>query len=272
MAQFSLSSTKVNRMTYNRQFSLNSFSSWNDVFIVCCWFVDGIETFSTFIWLSVSLCLFDYSGNIDVYNGNISNFLSIYSMFLLLFFVFFFFIIIIDRNSNRTHSCVLAKENYMFDHLPRSTLMNAISIGLYIVHSLLIENTTISSHLFSNQANELEKKKQDFCVLLLLLFLLFVIAILLKSWSAARHVLRVLEVHASRLIQSNYKFFLITIGLFGKENDWPLIDIESSFSLPLFQTPLRCLPCIKIYIFQYYSIMWCVWNSINIQINSSQKA
>lgn len=121
-------------------------------------------------------------------------------LFIQCFFFYFYFFIIIDRNSNWTHLCVLATENYMFDHLPRSTIMNAISIGLYIVHSVLIENTTILSHSFQTKLKKLKR------FLLLLLFFLLHSLLLFRS-SHDRHVLRALEVHASRLIQSNYKMF-----------------------------------------------------------------
>lgn len=129
------------------------------------------DLFDFYLIIRLSLCLFNYSGNIDVYNGNISNFLSIYLMFLLPLLL-----LLLHHHRQKfqldAHSCVLAEENYMFDHLPRSTLMNAISIGLYIVHSVLIENTTILSHLFSNQANELEKNDARFSLAIVILFVI----------------------------------------------------------------------------------------------------
>lgn len=129
------------------------------------------DLFDFYLIIRLSLCLFNYSGNIDVYNGNISNFLSIYLMFLLPLLL-----LLLHHHWQKfqldAHSCVLAEENYMFDHLPRSTLMNAISIGLYIVRSVLIENTTILSHLFSNQANELEKNEARFSLAIVILFVI----------------------------------------------------------------------------------------------------
>lgn len=94
-----------------------------------------LRLFETFIWLSVSLCLFNIQSNIDVYNGNISSFLSMYLQFSF-FFCF-------ARNSNWTHLCVLAEENHIFDHLPRSTLNECHIHSIVYICCVLIENITI---------------------------------------------------------------------------------------------------------------------------------
>lgn len=110
----------------------------------------------------------------------------------------------------------------MFDHLPRSTIMNAISIGLYIVHSVLIENTTISSHSFQTKLKKMKR------FLLLLLYFFFFIRycsfaqVMIGTYCA---FLKFTRQGWSKVI---IKCFFVTIGLFSKENDWPLIDIESS--------------------------------------------
>lgn len=194
--------------------------------------------FSTFIRFYPYLFAYPITVNIDVHNGNISNFLSVIFTVSFSFFVFF------ASNSNRKHLCFgRAKIYYLI--ICQDQLMNAISIELYIL-SVYCFHITIS-YLFQTA----RKYKKRFLLLLLLLLLLF-------CSSHDRHVLRALEAYVK--VESNVIKFSVTIGFFSKENDWPLIDIESS----LFLKPLRGTIKQHVYFLRYfyYYFVWLLWSFV----------
>lgn len=98
--------------------------------------------FSSFIWLSVSLCLSNY---IEYWRSQ-RKYIKLPICYNLQFFSSF-------SSSPEIpigRICILAEEKYIFDDLPRSTDDCHINWILYIVHSPLIENTTIS-YLFQTK-------------------------------------------------------------------------------------------------------------------------
>lgn len=83
-----------------------------------------LRLFETFIWLSVSVCLFNYSG---ILTFTTETYQTSY-----LFTVSSSFCSASPEIPIGRIFVFLVEENYTFDHLPRSTIMNAICIELYI--------------------------------------------------------------------------------------------------------------------------------------------
>lgn len=164
---FSLSSSKVKRMTYNRIFFVYIFFV-ERFFIVCCccshrWLVQWYWDFSRLLFDYPYL--FAYSITVEYWRLQRKHIkLPIYLLFLLLFFCF-------ARNSNWTHFCVFgiaklyiwsfAKINYNECH------MHWIVYPLCSMYtfSLCIDWKHYNlSHLFSNHAiNNNKKEARDFC-------------------------------------------------------------------------------------------------------------
>lgn len=141
------------------------------------------DLFDFYLIIRLSLCLFNYSGNIDVYNGNISNFLSIYLMFLLPLLL-----LLLHHHWQKfqldAHSWVFGRRKlYVWSFAKINFNECHIHWIVHCTFGIDWKHYNFIAFIFKPSERIGKKTKQDFR-LPLLFFLLFVIAILLKSWSA----------------------------------------------------------------------------------------